>query len=382
MPWRETSVMDERLRLVIEYQRGEIPMAELCRQAQVSRKTGYKWVERHGEHGVDGLRDRSRAPHVQGRQVAKELVRRIVALKRRRREYGPKKLLALLQAESPDVSWPATSTISGILALHGLVKRQRRRRVTPAYPDLLLPMNEVNAVWAADLKGEFRTGDGRWCYPLTISDGYSRYVLCCRGMPKFTRAWVQPGFERAFREYGLPLTIRTDNGPPFVSRGLAISKLTAWWIKLGIRHERIAPGKPQQNGRHERMHRTLKGAAARPPSADLQAQQRRFNRWRTRFNDERPHEALGQRPPSALYRASMRPLPSRLPEISYPSDYIVRQVRQNGSIKWHSRLIFVCTSLVGEPIGFEQFDDQRWQVFFAQQPIGIFDEHLKKVLPM
>src|SRR5262245_23589471 len=382
MPWRETSVMDERSRLVLEYRRGEIPMAELCRQAGVSRKTGYKWVERHDAYGVDGLVDRSRAPHVQSRRIAEEPVRRIVALKRRRREYGPKKLRALLQAESPELSWPAVSTISNLLAMRGMVKPQRRRRVTPMYPDALLPMNEVNAVWAADLKGEFRTGDGRWCYPLTITDGYSRFVLCCRGMPKFTREWVQPGFDRAFRDYGLPLTIRTDNGPPFVSRGLAISKLTAWWIKLGIRHERIAPGKPQQNGRHERMHRTLKAATARPPAADLHAQQRRFNRWRSRFNQERPHEAIGQRPPTALYRSSTRSLPNRLPELVYPSNYVVRQVRQNGSIKWHSQLIFVCTSLVGEPIGFKQFDDQRWYVYFAQQPIGIFDEHLKKVLPM
>lgn len=382
MPWLETCVMDERLRLVIEYRRGVIPMAELCRQAQVSRKTGYKWVERHESHGAAGLCDRSRAPHVQGRQVAKELERRIVTLKRRRLEYGPKKLLALLQTESPEISWPAPSTISSILAVHGLVKRQRRRRVTPIYPDPLAPMDEPNAVWAADLKGEFRTLDGRWCYPLTITDGFSRYVLCCRGMPQFTREWVQPGFDRAFRDYGLPLTLRSDNGPPFVSRGLAISKLTAWFIKLGIRHERIAPGKPQQNGRHERMHRTLKAATTQPASENLHAQQRRFNRWRRRFNDERPHEAHGQRPPSALYRASPRPMPNRLPVIEYPSSYLVRQVRQNGSIKWHSRLIFVCTSLVGEPIGFEQFDDQRWHVFFAQQPIGIFDEHLKKVLPM
>jgi transposase InsO family protein len=243
-------------------------------------------------------------------------------------------------------------------------------------------MNAANEVWGADLKGEFRTLDGQWCYPLTITDGFSRYVLCCRGMPEFTRERVQPGFDRAFREYGLPLTIRTDNGPPFVTRGLAISKLTAWWIKLGIRHERIAAGKPQQNGRHERMHRTLKAATTRPPSADLHAQQRRFNRWRRRFNDERPHEAHTQRPPAALYRASTRPMPTRLPKIVYPATYVVRQVRQNGSIKWHSELIFVCKSLVGEPIGFEHFDDQRWRVFFAHQPIGILDEHLSRVLPM
>jgi transposase InsO family protein len=382
MPWRETSVMDERLDFVQAYRAGETTMSELCRQAGISSKTGYKWVERYARHGVEGLVDRSRAPHVQWRTTAPELERKIVALKRRRKRYGPKKLLALLREREPTVDWPSVTTIARLLDAHGLVKRYQRRRRTPAYSEPLLPLTAANAVWTADIKGQFRTGDGRWCYPLTIADGYSRFVLCCRGMPDLTGDLVWPGFEQAFRRYGLPAAIRTDNGNPFSNRGLAISRLTVQWIRLGIRHERIDPGHPEQNGCHERMHKTLKAETAQPPSIHLDAQQQRFNRWLRRFNHERPHEALGQRPPAALYRSSARSLPRCLPDVVYPADFVVRQVRQNGSIKWHSELIYVCYPLVGQPVGLEQIDDQRWRVYFSQQPIGIFDEHLKKVLPI
>ena len=382
MPWRETDVTDERVWFVKACRRGDVPMSELCRQAGISRKTGYKWLERYEAKGAAGLLDRSRAPHVQGRQVPAELEHAIVAMKRRYREFGPKKIRAKLVEQAPEVVWPAVSTIGNVLARRGLVKPHKRRRKTPVYPYALLPMSDPNAVWTADIKGQFHTLDAALCYPLTIADGCSRYVLGCRAMPDLTRVLVWPGFAVAFRDYGLPWAIRTDNGPPFVNRGLGISKLTAWWLKLGIRHERIEPGHPEQNGRHERMHRTLKAATTNPPAADLRSQQRRFDRWRHQFNHERPHEALGQRPPSAVYTASARPLPKRLPDVTYPDDYIVRQVRQNGSIKWHSQLIFVCSSLVGDPVGLSQIDDQRWRVYFAQEPIGIFDEHLKKVSPM
>jgi len=382
MPWRDTSVMEERLQFVKAYAAGEAGMAELCRSAGISRKTGYKWVERYLSGDGDSLQDRSRAPHVQARQTPKEIERMIVAMKRRRRDYGAKKLRALLIEKYPEVGWPAVSTISGLLAAHGLVKPHKRRRKTPPYPHPMLPMDQPNAVWTADFKGQFATGDGRLCYPLTVADGYSRYLITCRGMQEISSIRVFRSFNQAFREYGLPDAIRTDNGPPFSNRGLGISKLTVWWWKLGIRHERIEPGHPEQNGRHERMHRTLKAATTQPPAANLASQQRRFDTWRREFNDQRPHEALGQRPPSAVYTASRRPLPEHLSEVIYPEGYVVRQVRQNGSIKWRSRLIFVCTSLVGEPVGLSQFDDQRWRVHFLQEPIGIFDEHLNKVLPM
>src|SRR5262245_31228966 len=275
-------------------------MAELCRQAGISRKTAYKWVSRYDPKTVESLKDWSRARRSQETRIADELVREIVKAKRRRRCYGPKKLLAWLEQAEPTSEGPSAASIGRILAAHGLVKRYRKRRTTPAYAAPLLPMTEPNAVWTADIKGQFRTQDQRWCYPLTIADGYSRYVLCCRAMPVLSGDLIRPGFEQAFREPGLPEAIRTDNGNPFSNRGLAISRLTAWLIKLGIRHERIAPGHPEQNGRHERMHKTLKAETAQPPSVHLPAQQQRFNRWRTRFNHERPHEALQQHPPSTI----------------------------------------------------------------------------------
>jgi len=374
--------MDERLRFVMAYRAGETGMTELCRAAGISRKTGYKWVERYLSEGEAGLGDHSRAPRVQARRTPEDIELALLAFKKRHKDYGPKKIRARLTEERPGVRWPAVSTIGGLLAKHGLVKPQVRRRKTPLYPHALLPMDKPNAVWTADFKGQFPTADGQLCYPLTVADGYSRYLITCRGMPTISRIRVFRSFEQAFREYGLPDAIRTDNGPPFSNRGLGVSKLTAWWWKLGIRHERIEPGHPEQNGRHERMHRTLKAATAQPPAANLASQQRRFDNWRREYNGQRPHEALGQRPPSAMFGASRRPLPERLPEVTYPDGYVVRQVRQNGSIKWHSRLIFVCTSLVGDPVGLTQIDDQRWRVYFLREPIGIFDEHLNKVLPM
>ena len=382
MPWKETCVMDERLLLVLRYREGQIPMVELCRCAGISRKTAYKWVARYDAEGRAGLQDRSRAPHVQARQTPAAVIERLVALKQDHRSWGPKKLLAVLRAREPEVAWPAPSTVSAILDARGLVKRRQQRRQTPPYPEPLSACEAPNEVWSADYKGQFKTGDGQYCYPLTLTDGCSRFVLGCQGLAQVNREYAQPVFLRVFEEYGLPKAIRTDNGPPFANRGLGISKLTVWWLKLGIRHERIEPGHPEQNGRHERMHRTLKAETTKPPAKTLRSQQRRFDRWRGEFNYERPHEALGQRPPADLYEVSGRAYPGTLPDVSYPDSFIVRKVRQNGSIKWHSQLIFISYSLVGEPIGLERIDDQRWRVYFVQQPIGILDIYLKKVLPM
>jgi len=218
--------MDERLRFVMAYETGEVDMTELCRLAGISRKTGYKWIERYLLEGEAGLQDRSRAPHVQSRRTPEDVERALLAFKKRHKDYGPKKIQARLIEERPEVKWPAVSTIGGLLAAHGLVKPQTRRRRTPSYPHPLLPMDEPNAVWTADLKGQFATGDGRLCYPLTVADGYSRYLITCRGMPEISSIRAVRSFERAFREYGLPDAIRTDNGPPFSNRGLGISKLT------------------------------------------------------------------------------------------------------------------------------------------------------------
>lgn len=373
--------MDERLTLIAQYRAGDVPMVELCRRAGVSRKTAYKWLARYVVEGRAGLIDRSRAPHVQVRQTPDWVVKRLVAFKQQHPSWGPKKLVAALRRRDAQVAWPAPSTVSAILDAHGLVKRRKRRQHVPPYELPLQPITAPNEVWTADFKGQFKTGRD-YCYPLTIADGFSRFVLGCEAYVELTRKLTQPGFQRAFEAYGLPQTIRTDNGPPFANRGLGISRLSAWWIKLGIRHERIEPGCPEQNGRHERMHRSLKADTANPPANSLEAQQRRFDRWRQEFNYERPHEALDLRPPADLYVVSGRRYPERLPEITYPSHFRVRQVRQNGAFKWHSTLIYASASLVHEPVGLELIDDGRWRVYFAHQPIGILDEHLRKVLPM
>ena len=382
MPWKETCVMDERLLLIAQYRAGAVPMTELCRRAGVSRKTAYKWLARYAAEGAAGLSDRTRAPHVQAQRTPDWVAKRLVAFKRKHRTWGPKKLVAALHRREPNVAWPAPSTVSEILAAHGLVKHRKRRQRVPAYGDPLQPCDAPNDVWTADFKGQFRTGDRTYCYPLTIADGFSRFLLGCEAYVQVNHCFTQPGFQRAFERYGVPKTIRTDNGPPFANRGIGISRLAAWWIKLGIRHERIEPGHPEQNGRHERMHRSLKADTTNPPAKTLRGQQRRFDRWREEFNHDRPHEALDLRPPADLYGVSGRRYPQTLPEVTYPSHFTVRKVRQNGSIKWHSRLIYTSISLVHEPVGLELIDDQRWCVYFAHQPIGILDEHLKKVLPM
>lgn len=384
MPWKETCVMDERLVLVGLYREGRISMTEIARQAGVSRKTAYKWVARFAAEGSAGLIDRSRAPRVQAQQTSEAVVERLVAMKRDRRfaRWGPKKLVAWLRRNEPNVDWPAPSTVSGILDRHGLVKRRKRRQQAPPYAFPLDPCEAPNDVWTADFKGQFKTGSGAYCYPLTIADGCSRFLLHCGGLPRISYPAVQRGFQRAFEEYGLPKAIRTDNGPPFANRGLGISRLSAWWMKLDIHHERIDPGHPEQNGRHERMHRTLKADTTQPPAKTLTGQQQRFDRWRAEYNQERPHEGLGLRPPADLYEVSGRAYPKALPEIVYPSEFSVRRVRQNGSIKWQGQLIYTSTSLAGEPVGLKRIDDERWCVYFTHEAIGILDEYLNKVLPM
>ena len=286
MPWKETCVMDERLLLVGLYRDGRIPMTEICRQAGISRKTAYKWVARFAAEGSAGLEDRSRAPHVQAHKTPEAVVERLLAMKRKKRyrHWGPKKLVAWLRREEPAVDWPAPSTVSEILDLHGLVKRRKRRQKAPPYGFPLDPCEAANDVWTADFKGQFKTGNGAYCYPLTIADGCTRFLFECRGLAQIHYASVQRGFQRAFEEYGLPKAIRTDNGPPFANRGLGISRLSAWWMKLDIHHERIDPGHPEQNGRHERMHRTLKAETTWPPAKTLWGQQRRFDRWREAYN--------------------------------------------------------------------------------------------------
>jgi transposase InsO family protein len=318
------------------------------------------------------------------------VVERLIAAKRGHLRWGPKKLVAWLQAQDPQVHWPAPSTAGDILRRAGLVRRRLGRRRSAPWGHPFATAAAPNDVWAIDLKGWFRTGDGVRCDPLTVADAATRYLLVCQGLRQPRGPEVRRVLERAFREYGLPWAIRTDNGPPFASTGLGgLSRLSVWWVKLGILPERIAPGHPEQNGRLERLHRTLKAETASPPQATWQSQQRAFDAFRRLYNEERPHEALGQRPPATVYGPSSRPYPPRLREPEYGSTMVVRRVRSNGEIKWRGGLLYLSEALRGEPVGLHQHDERYWTVHYGPLQIALMDDHARKlyrvpveVLPM
>lgn len=371
MPWRQSSPVTERLRFVQDAARGEVPFAELCRRYGISRKTGYQWWGRFAEEGVTGLDDRSRRPHRCPGATSKEAVQLLKALRRRWPRRGPKKLLRMLAKKYPELRLPAVSTAARILKREGLIRKRKR----VGRPARVLPRegwgSAPNDLWTADHKGQFRLGDGKLCYPLTVADSFSRYLLQVRSCASTGHAEARPGFERAFREYGLPARILTDNGPPFGSTAVVgLSRLAVWWLKLGIQVERITPGCPEQNGQHERMHRTLKAEATRPARANLKAQQRCFDAFRKDFNEERPHEALKQDAPAQHYRASPRPFTKETPGLDYPLFYERRQVRANGEIKWRGAPIFVSEILAGEPVGLAETADGSWSVYFGPVELG------------
>ena len=379
MPWNETSVMDERMRFVLEHGERLSTMTELCERYEISRKTGYKWLDRYQLEGAGGLADRSHAARVHGRATPQHIVDAIVGLRLERPSWGPRKIVSKLEARQGDVDWPSASTAGEILKRAGLVSSRRvRRRAPPRMGQLTVPQH-ANHVWALDHKGWIRLGDGSRVEPFTVTDGFSRYLISLAATGSTQYAECRPPLERAFREYGLPQIIRSDNGSPFASTGTSgLTALSVWWIKLGIHHERIDPGHPQQNGRHERFHFTLL-EAMRPPSPTLAVQARRFATFVRDYNEERPHEALGQRPPASAYQPSPRAMPRRLPEPDYPAEAAVRQVRSNGEIKWRGDLIHVCSALVGEAVAVEETADGQWQVRFFNVPIGIIDQKTSKL---
>jgi putative transposase len=337
MPWSETTAMNERLQFVADVRRGSEEMAVLCRRYGISRKTGYKWLTRYAADGATGLAERSHRPHTCPHASAPEAVDALCELRQRHPTWGPKKLLAILARRWPTLVLPAPSTAAALLKRAGLVTSPRRRRM-PGHPGRpMAAMDVPNAIWTSDFKGEFKTRDGRYCYPLTIADGYSRFLFACQGLPSTATVGVQPVFRRLFREYGLPARIRSDNGVPFATIALGrLSTLSVWWVRLGILPDLIEPSSPQQNGRHERMHRTLKAEATKPPEAHARAQQRRFDAFRAEYNTERPHESLGQATPASWYTASACPYPERLPALEYPAHCEVRRVSRNGGIRWHN----------------------------------------------
>lgn len=382
MPWRERSPMDERVQFISDYQRQLWTMTEICDRYGISRKTGYKWIARYTATGAAGLAERSSRPQHSPQATAAPVAKAIVALRRQYPTWGGKKILSVLREREPTWALPAVSTANDILKRAGLVAARRRRRPLGHVGYEATRLTVPNQVWTADFKGQFRTGDAQLCYPLTICDGYSRFVLRCDALRAPTTLDTMDRFRRAFAEYGVPHRIRTDNGEPFAAASLGrLSRLSAWWIRLGIHPELIAPASPQQNGAHERMHRTLKAETTRPPARHRRAQQVRFRTFRRRYNFERPHEALGQQPPGRFYTASTRPLPAVLEPLVYPGHWEVRRVHRPGVMSWHSRNIVISTVLIGEDIGLEPIDEGEWDLYFGPVRLGRFDERTRRIEP-
>lgn len=382
MPWLEVGAVDERLRFVVEALSGEGSMTELCLAYGISRRVGYKWLSRYAAEGPSGLADRSHAPLRHGRATPAELAEKLIALRQARPHWGPRKLVARLALLHPDLPWPSHSTADAILRRAGLVTGRRLRRRPPRRLGELTTPEWPNHVWAVDHKGWVRLGDGTRCEPLTLADSYSRYLLAVSAGGGTSARLARPVMERAFRDYGLPQVIRSDNGPPFATASpTGLSSLSVWWIKLGIRPERIIPGRPQENGRLERLHRTLLETLS-PPAADRRAQARRFEAFRHEYNHDRPHQALGQLPPARFFDVpAPRPMPRRIPEPEYPRGFSVRRVRSSGEIKWRGHLLQVSHALAGEGVAIEEID-HGWRLWFYQQPIGLIDPQGRKLLPL
>lgn len=380
MPWSQTSPMDQRTQFIADYLREVLSVTELCDLYGISRKTAYKWIERYLRQGPAGLEERSRRPLSSPNRTSDEVTEALLEARRRHPSWGGKKLLTLVHKRHPRWDLPHRSTVCDILSRHGMVpkKRQRRRIGHPGKPtSLILAPNDL---WSADFKGQFKTGNGRYCYPLTVTDSYSRYLLGCQGLNSTSVEEAKPVFTRLFREYGLPKRIRTDNGVPFATSTLArLSRLSAWWVRLGILPEFIEPGKPQQNGRHERMHRTLKDETTRPAAGSLPAQQRKFNVFIDEFNNERPHEALDQQTPAACYRPSPREMPEKIPPFVYPDRFEVRYVSGNGGIRWNRDWVNVSTVCIGEYVGLEEIDNGVWNVYFGPLKLGRLNERHMRI---
>jgi transposase InsO family protein len=370
--------MDQKTQFIADYLRKTLSLTELCELYGVSRKTGYKWIERYLTSGPSGLEDRSRKPGSSPHQTPQHVVEALIEVRGRHPSWGAKKLLSILHKRHPSWALPGRSTVCDLLRRHGLVPKKRHPRHIghPGKPTTLIAA--PNEVWSADFKGQFKTGDGLYCYPLMVADGYSRFLLGCQALSSTRVAEAKPVFTRLFKAFGLPKRLRTDNGVPFTTNTLGRrSQLSAWWVRLGIFPEFIEPGKPQQNGRHERMHRTLKAETTRPPARTRRAQQLKFDRFREEFNCQRPHEALDMQPPASCYEPSPRQMPNRLPPLEYPDRFEVRYVSANGGIRWHHQWVNVSHTCIGEYVGLEEIDDGVWNVYFGPLTLGrLLERHM------
>jgi transposase InsO family protein len=373
MPFRESSPVEERIGLFREYETGAFSVTELCARHGISRETFYVWKRRRASGEPHWFEERSHAVATCPHATAGRLADRIIATRRRFPHFGPKKIKAWLERERPEVDWPAASTIGDILNREGLVEARRHRRRAIAQGEVVAPARAPNEEWAIDFKGWFRTRDGTRCDPLTITDTASRFLVEVRIVDP-TGAGVRGALERVFQDIGLPDAIRSDNGAPFGSTGAGgLSALSVWWLKLGIEPRYIPPASPQDNGRHERMHRTLKAETSKPPAQTAAEQQHRFDAFRRHFNEQRPHEALDQMPPVKLWQSPARALPGRLADPWYDADHEVRQVRPTGEIKWRGEHVFIGEAFAGERVGLAEHDTGGHIVRFYGRDLGLID---------
>ena len=379
MPWKGVTVKEQRENFIRDYRLGYYPVSELARRFGVSRKTCYKWISRWEQQGAEGLEEQSRRPAGCPWKTAEKVSEELLRLKKDKPNRGPRKLLVMIGRKHPKWQLPSVSTAARILSHAGLVNSKGRgRRAHPGCPKHQAGC--PNDIWAADYKGQFLLKNGSYCYPLTVSDLYSRYLLGCQAHEAISLEKTREYFQWLFSEYGLPARIRTDNGVPFAAQGLArLSRLSVWFIRLGIYPELIEPGHPEQNGIHERMHRTLKAEATIPPASSIRGQQRKFDGFRKEFNDERPHEALGMKCPAEVYRSSLRKMPQRIKAYEYPGHYLVRRVSRAGTVRMHNRQFFLSSTLMEDYVGLEEIDEGIYDVFFRFYQIARYDLRRNKV---
>ena len=382
MAWNSISPTNEKIAFIGDYLEGFFDFSELCDRFQISRQVGYTFVEKFLTKGIDCVNLQSRRPHSCPHKTAADVEEGLIIFRKKHPHWGAKKIAEIYHRANPDITLPARSTICDIIKRHGLISKKRRRPplTHPGRP-MTIPRGP-NELWAADYKGEFRTQNGIYCYPLTVTDGFSRSILSCHGLLRPCFPETKKVFTTLFNTYGLPDRIRTDNGAPFASIALGrLSRLSIWWVRLGIIPDLIEPGMPSQNGKHERMHKTLKAETTRPPAQDIRSQQKRFNSFVKEFNTQRPHESLDMKFPSELYKPSLRKMPNKLPPLEYPGHFQVRKVSANGGIRWKNSWVRVSQILGNEFIGMEEIDNGIHEVYFGPVYLGRFFEEQYQIIP-
>lgn len=375
----DTNPTKQRQAFYRDYTRGQWSMSELCRRYQISRPTGYKWLERLEHEGQEAAQDRSRAPERSPFRTPEHIEQALLEL-RVQYGWGATKLRRILATRHPDWTVPARSTVNELLDRENLLRKQRRKKHWEHPGAARIETTAPNQVWPADFKGQFKMKNGEYCFPLTVTDHYSRMLLLCEGLPSVRTEGAKPAFKRLFQRCGLPDAIRTDNGPPFASLGIAgLCALNVWWMKLGIVHQRIRPASPQENGQHERMHKDLKREATRPPAEDLPRQQKLLDQFRDRYNQERPHEALKDDTPAQHWKPSAKEYSGRLRRPEYPGHFEIRRISACGAFRLHSGQYFLSNALKGEDIGLEEIDDGIWNIVFYNTILGRIDRKTGRI---